>query len=309
MPNNKYNPTRLDADEKSYFFKRQLEHVKRTTYDTKFKNLRAKIFIPVSTEVPSGADTWTWRSYTKVGQAKIISDYAEDFPRVDVYGVENTSKIKSVGDSYGYSIQEIRQAQMAGTPLEQRRADAARRGIEEKLDYLAWFGDTTHNIQGFIGYPGVTNVTVVTGTWSTATPDQIVLDVTTLMNGVTVPTKGKEVPDTLIMPRTQYNIIKDKRMTDGNSKTVLTYLMEVNSVNNPGFMIDAVDELLNQGTGSTQRMYAYVRDPEHLTQEIPQMFEMFDADKKGMSYVVPCHARFGGVSIYYPQSVAYMDGI
>ena len=306
---NDKNPMRLDADEKSVFFKRQLEYVKRNTYDIKYKNLRAKEFIPVSTEIPTGADTWTWRSYDKVGVAKIIADYAHDFPRVDVYAVENTLKIKGIGASYGYSIQEIRASQFAGNQLETRRANTARRSVEEKLDNLAWFGDANYNLQGFIGYPGVTEATVVTGTWATATPDEIVGDVTALMNAITVPTKGKEVPDTLIMPRTQYNIIKDKRMTDGNSKTVLTYLMEVNSVNNPGFMIEAVDELEGQGAAGSQRMYAYMRDPEHLTQEIPQMFEMFDADKEGMEYVIPCHARFGGVCIYYLQAVAFMDGI
>ena len=307
------DPMKLDDAEKQVFFKRQLEHVKRQTYDKKYRNLRAKMFVPVSTDTPSGAEFITWRSYSRVGIAKIIADYAHDFPRVDIYGEEKTSKVFSMGDRFGYSIKEIRRAQVAGLDLNTRRSNAARQGIEELQDRLAWFGDANYNIQGFINYPGITEATLTVGvggnTWALKTPDEIVADITAIMSAVTVPTRGREVPDTIIVPRTQYNILKDTRMTDGDSTTILEYIVNTQRVDNPGFVLSAVDELHQAGAAATQKMMAYVRDPEHLVQEIPQMFEMFDADKKGMEYVVPCHAEFGGVTIFYPNSVAYMDGI
>ncbi len=52
--------------------------------------------------------------------AKIISSYASDLPRADVKGKPTTAIIKSLGDSYGYSIQEMRASgygrQVAGCP-------------------------------------------------------------------------------------------------------------------------------------------------------------------------------------------------
>ena len=62
-------------------------------------------------------------------------------------------KPKDIGDSYGYSIQEIRRAAMAGMPLEARRATAARQAIDDKIDYIAWYGDTATNLKGFLDYP------------------------------------------------------------------------------------------------------------------------------------------------------------
>ena len=145
---------KLDANE-SVFFKRQLEYIKRRTYDTKYKNLKYASLIPVSTEAGPAATQITYRTFSKVGRAKVIADYANDFPRADAFAVENTINVKSVGDSYGYSIQEIRQSQMAGVQLDRRRADAARRAIEEELNSIAWFGDADWGLGGFLTNPNI----------------------------------------------------------------------------------------------------------------------------------------------------------
>ena len=63
---NNQNPLKLDSKETA-FFARELEYVKSGTYDTKYKALKAKQLFPVSNEAPSGADTITYRSYSKGG--------------------------------------------------------------------------------------------------------------------------------------------------------------------------------------------------------------------------------------------------
>ncbi len=299
---------KLDAGETAFFL-RQLEAVKTRTYDTKYKNLKAKLFLPTSSEAPSGADFIVWYSFSKAGQAKVIADYANDFPRVDVYAEENQSKIKSLGDSYGYALKEIRRAQMAGVDLNTRRANTARRAIEELIDDLAWNGDKAFNIQGFLDYPGITEYTLPDPgsgiDWASKTPDNIVADLTGLMSAVSVPTKGREEVNMILLPRTQFNQIKNTRMTDGNDKTIYTYFL----TNNPGVQIEVLDLLSTAGTGSTTRMMGYTKDPNNVTLELPQPFEQLEQDKKGMEYVIPCHAEMGGIIVYYPQSVAFADGL
>ena len=299
---------RLDATETA-FFKRQLEYVKSKTYDTKYRTLKSQMLIPVSNEAPSGADYIVWYSFSKAGIAKIISDYAHDFPRVDVYAKENQSKVFSIGTSYGFSVKEIRRAQMANSNLETRRAETAKRANDEKVDKLCWTGDASRNIQGFFNYPGITSYTLVTGVggflFSQKTSDEIIFDMTGLLSAISVPTNGREEANTILLPREQYNLIKNKRMEGGSDKTVMTFFLS----NNPGVEIFALDELNGAGASGTDRMMAYVRDPEHLTQEIPQPFEQLEEEKTGMEYTIPCHSEFGGVVIYYLQSVAYCDGI
>lgn len=302
------NMMHLDANETA-FFKRQTEYIKSKTYDKKYRQLKSRMLIPVSTEAPSGSDTITWRSYSKVGLAKIIADYAHDFPRVDIYGEENTAKVYGIGASYGYSIKEIRRAQSAGNNLNTKRAEAARQSIEELMDKLAFNGDSDYNLKGFIQYPGITEATLTTGTggntWALKTPDEIVADLTALKLAVSAPTNGREEINQIILPRQQYELIANKRMTDGDSTTILKFFLS----NNPQISVDVLDQLDAAGDSGKDRMMGYVKDPDHLVQEIPQMFEQFDPDKEGMEYVTPCHAEFGGVSIFYTASVAYMDGI
>lgn len=306
----KKNIMRLDANE-SAFFKREIEYVKTKTYDTKYKELKAFSLIPISTEAPSGATEITWRSFSGVGFAKIIADYAKDFPRVDTFGIENTSKIRDLGDSYGYSIKEIRSSRLVGKGLDQRRAATARRAMDELINELAWFGDANYNIVGFIDNPNITEYTVpADGTagklWSGKTPDQIIRDVTGLVDAVVDPTNGKEIPDTLILPYLKYSILANTRVTDGNDKTILTYILE----NNPHIKnIEWVVELKGAGAGATDRMMVYPRDENNLTLEIPQMFEQFDPQVRGMEYQIPCHAETAGVLVYYPLSIAFGDGI
>lgn len=305
------DPFRMDAGE-SAFFTRQLEYVKSQTYDVKYKMLKATSLIPVSTEAPSGADTITYRSFSKIGFAKIISDYANDFPRADIYGEEKTAKVRSIGDSYGYSIKEIRRAQMAQMTLDQRRAEAARRANDEKVDSIAWNGDSETGLQGLINYPGTTEYTIpadgtgASKTWSSKTPDQIVRDVTGLVNAVVNTTNGREAPDTLILPITQYMQLANTRMPYGTDKTIMTFILE----NSPFIKtIDWVVELKAAGVGATDRIMIYTRNPMNLTLEIPQPFEQFSPQQKGMEYEIPCHSETGGVIVYYPLSVAWGDGL
>lgn len=305
------DPMRLDANE-SAFFTRQLEYVKSRTYDTQYQELKATQLLPVSTEAPMGANEITWRSYTGIGQAKIIADYAKDFPRVDVYGTENTVKLKDIGDAYGYSLKEIRQSQYAGARLDQRRASMARRAIDEKIDGIAWNGDDDYNIQGFIDYPGINEYTVPDDAdadgpeWIYKTPDEIIADLSGIVSTIIEATNGKETPDTILLPIAQYLLIANTRMTDGNDKTILKYFME----NNPFITrIEWVTELDGAGASGADRMMCYKNASDKLTLEIPNPFEQFAPQQQGLEYEIPCLATTGGVIVYYPLSIAYGDGI
>ena len=80
--------------------------------------------------------------------AAIINNYATDLPRVDVQGESHTASIKSVGDSYGYNVQEMRASRMAGKSLDARKGAAARRASDYMVNKIAFAGDKKHNLVG-----------------------------------------------------------------------------------------------------------------------------------------------------------------
>jgi hypothetical protein len=308
------SPFRLDANE-SAFFLRQIEHIKSKTYDVKYKELKAFALIPISNEAPSGTPEITWRQYGAVGLAKVIQDYAKDWPRIDVYGTESTSKVKGIGASYGYSIVDIRRAQIAGLPLDQKKANMARRAVEQKINTIALLGLDSHNIKGLVNYPGVTEYTVLADgsgaskLWSSKTPDQIVRDLAGLVAAVVTPTNGVEVPDTLLLPLDKYQYIANTRMGLPSDKTILSFFLDNQKAAGMINYIGWLTELTGAGVGGLDRYMCYKRDEDHLTLEIPQPFEQFDADKQGAEYVIPVHAETAGIIVYYPLAMAWGDGI
>lgn len=305
------NQIQLDANE-SVFFARQLESIKTKTYDVKQKQLKAFTLIPIATDADAGAEQITYRSFTQIGMAKFGSDYMTDSPRAGVYGTEVKRTVHAVRDHYGYSIQEIRRAAMTGTDLVAREAIAARRAIDEKVNTVALLGDTSTNLPGFLNNPNVTAYTVPndgTGTvktWSAKTPDQIIRDIGGLVNAVVVATNGRELPDTLLLPITQYNHIANTPRSTNSDTSILAYILK----NNPYLKsVEWVSELAGAGSGATDRMLCYVKDEDHLTLEIPQPFEQFPPQQRNLAFIVECHERTAGTILYYPASVAVGDGI
>lgn len=306
----------FDSNE-SMFLQRQLDYIKQQTYDIKYAELKARKLIPVSSEADPGAEQIFYRQYDQTGMAKIVSNYGDDLPDADVKGQEFFATVKTLGASYKYNIQEMRAAVYGNVPLEQRRANSARRAIAQKENSLAFFGDANANLVGLFTAPNVTSVTIpATGTgsvtqWSAKTPDQILFDMNLVSNTVVSTSLGVENPDTMLLPLSQFNYVASTARSDYSDKTILNYFLE----NNPYIkQVEWVNELASAGTSGSgsapyARMYAYRRSPEVLTMEVPSDFEQLELEIRNLVYKVPCIERFGGVLVYYPLAIAYGDGI
>ena len=304
------NEIRLDGFEQ-VFFDEQLALVKARTYDVKHKALKALTLLPVSTEQDPGADRIIWRSFDQVGVAKIVSDYANDFPRADVAGDEHISPVRDIGSSYGYSLKEIRRAQKAGVSLDAKRAEACRRAIDEKQDKIAWFGDAKAKLPGFINAEGITEYVAANGaggskTWATKTADEIVADVAGIITAAGEATNGIENPDTLILPLSLYNKLMTTPYGANRDKTILGFIRE----NYPQITrIDWVQDLAGAGAGGSSRVMAYSRDPLKVEVQIPQRLEQFPPQQKGLAFDIICAQSTGGTLVYYPLSVVFCDGL
>jgi hypothetical protein len=301
----------LDADE-SVFFQRELEYIKSKTFDVKYAELKARRLFPLNPEADPGATEITYYQYDQAGMAKIIANYADDLPRVDIKGKKFTSPIKELGAAYGYTIKEIRSSKMANKKIDQRRANAARRAIAQAENRYAFSGDAGTGLPGFLSNPNISSVTIpadgsgASKLWSSKTPAQIIRDLNLVSNTIVSNTKGVETPDTLLLPVDKYTYIASTPRSDNSDTTILKYFLQ----NNPFIKnVDWVNELTGACSGGTDRLLAYRRDPDALTLEVPSDFEQLDVEKRNLEYIVDCIESFGGVIIYYPLSVCYGDGI
>lgn len=319
----KVQSVNLDANE-SAFFARELEYIKARTYDKLYPEYKAQRLIPVETDAGSGAESITYRQYDAVGIMKIISNYADDLPRADVYGQEFTTPVRSLGGSYGYNIQEIRNAQYAGKPLKQRKANAVRTAYEQIVNKIGWFAKSDDpeygGLTGLLYAPNITTATApqdsdTDGTeWIYKTPDEILKDMNDTVANMVELTKGVEVPDTLLLPIKQYSQIATTARSANSDTTILQFFLN----NNPTIKtVEWVNELKDvsplpsapDGSDTADVMVVYRKSTDKLGLQIPQAFEQFPAQERNLEFVVPAHARIGGVVVYYPLSVSILEGI
>jgi len=300
----------LDANE-SIFFLEELEHVKSRSYDVKYPELLARRLFPLSQEVDSGAETIAYETYDHVGAAKIIHSYANDLPALEVSGKKTVRQVYSEGISFGYSLQDIRNAQMAGKSLTNRKANGCRRQMLALENKLAFHGDSTTDIPGFIGSANINAVTIPAGAatttpWDTKTADEILNDVTLMVTAIVDGSNGVESPNTLLLPIEQYTLISTKPRSTTSDTTILEFMLKSNAWISE---VIPVYELKGAGASGKDTMMLYDRNPEKLTLEVPQDVEFLKPQEKALYYEVPVHARTAGVIIYYPKSIAQGDGI
>ena len=177
--------TRFDsAEDASMFFARELDHVKAQSYDVQYPEFTALNLFPISSEADPGAETITYYTYDKSGLAKIIDNYSTDLPRADVKGKPSTALVKSIGDSYGYSAQEMRASRLAGKSLDVRKAESARYSIDHLTNKIAWCGDEESGLMGVLSEgQSIPLYTIGAGSessktsWLEKTADEILYDV------------------------------------------------------------------------------------------------------------------------------------
>lgn len=251
---------------------------------------------------------------------KVISNYASDLPRSDVYGKEFTARVKSLGGAYGYNLQEVRSAAMAGKPLQARKAASVRKANDQAVNRIGWFGDATAGLLGLLNQPNVPAAVVAAGAttgnvrWIGATPKnaaEILADMNNAVTRIDSLTLGVEMPNTMLLPVAQHRKIATTRLDSGTDTTIKEFFLK----NNPQIkMIDSVNELASvnpapSGGATADVMITYDRSPEVLTLEIPQVFEQLPVQERNLEFVVNCHSRIGGVIVYYPLAIDIAEGI
>jgi len=307
---------RLDAGtpNTSVFFARELESIEARVYEVKKREMKSKLYIPVSNRDPAGAETITYRMFDKVGMSQVVSNWSDDIPRADVFGKEYTQPVKSLAISFGYNVQEIEAAMMAGVSLDMMKADAARRGHLEKEDRIAWNGDADSGIKGFLDNENIPTLAVPTGvggyTWALKTADEILLDIGLATSQIKQTSKGVFQANVCLLPRAQYDKIATTPRSSTSDTTILQYVLN----NKAAYGIEEFGvldvELDNRFVGATaDGAVFYERSPEVLEQRIPKNLTPLPVEVRGLEYIINFHARNGGVVVRYPIACLFLTGI
>ena len=308
------------AEDASVFFARELDYVKTKSYDVQYPELTALTLFPISHEADAGAETVTYYTYDKSGMAKIIDNYSTDLPRADVTGTPKTAQVRSLGDSYGYSVQEMRASRLAGKSLDTRKGESARYQIDAATTKLAWAGDEKHGILGVLStgqniplYTLSNNEAGTSTAWKDKTADEILADVNGMAAQVSRTTKHVERPDTLCVPADVYMDISTRRLGE-TGETVLSFLLSKspylkNVVPAAELDHDSKDTNPYAASGSQGVAFLFKNDENKMTLEIPMPFMQHQLQVKNLETIIPCESRVAGMIVYYPMSALIAVGV
>jgi hypothetical protein len=299
--------TEIRNDEVGVFLARELETILARTFEVEYADIKYSQLIPISTEVGSGADSFTYRVFDKQGSMKVIGDKANDLPRADVLRKEVTHPVRSLGASFAYTIQETRAAAMVpGMNLEQRRANAVRRAYEEKVQEIAYFGDAASGMKGLFNNDQVDKL--VPSVWfDAATTDELIQLLNEVPTRVVQNSNMKEMPNTMLVPYNVYRIISTTPRSSTSDTTIMEFFLRTNPMITAIEPINELEASKSGGTLSKDRVFVYDRSPDKLQLHLPQPLEFLPPVRQALEFSVAAHARIGGLSLYYPKSAMVLE--
>ncbi len=291
---------RMDAGE-AIFFARQLDYIKARTYNVKYPTPAGDLLVPRTSELPPWAEAGVYRMYDQVGYAKVIANYADDLPRVDVFGREFRFTVKTIGDSYGYNKAELRASQATGANLDGRRAAAAKRAIDLKINKTAIVGDPPFGLLGILTHPNI-GFTTILGGWAAATGANLMADLMAIYQAVVSQSVGQHIPNLMAMTPAALSAVFTKPMSATDARSVGSVFLE--NVRGPfanaSFKMASAIELIGAGAGPTDMVFCGEVNTENASQEIPQDFEAEPPQLRNLETIINCTARTAGVQVYYP---------
>jgi hypothetical protein len=291
------------------YMARELEYIKEKVFDVEYADIKYSRILPISTDGGPGSDSYTYRVYDKTGSMKLIQDKAKDLPRADVLRREVTHNIRSLGSSFGYTVQETRAAALVpGMSLDARRGMAVRRAYEEVVQEIAYFGDAATGLTGFFNNSQVDRI--VPDEWfdgAGITPDEMLELLNEPGTRLVGNSNMKEMPDTMLVPYNVYRRISTTPRSTTSDTTVMEFFLRTNPMITAIEPINELEATKSGGNLTRDRIITYKRSSEKLELHLPQPLEFFAPQLSGLEYTVPAHARIGGVALYYPKSVIVLE--
>jgi hypothetical protein len=311
-----YGIERLDANE-TQIFGPQLEAISTRLREVKRPELKWRTFVPVTSDAPPGAETWSYYLWDAVGMAEIVANYADDIRRVAASAKKFSYDIETYALGYDYSVLDIERASMAGINYRNRKVDQVRRGFELKWDKIAALGQPGVNQKGLLNNPNVPIFTAASVGGSTVwgssgkSANDVLNDLIAAEDTIFTTTQGVEAPDTLILPLDKYRYIQNTPVFTGAGsrpeETILkVYLARSRFVRDVDWWLPLAKA---DAAGTGPRALLYKRDPEHVHFEMPMPPRELPPQPHNLAIEVNSWARAGGVVFEYPISALYMDGI
>lgn len=208
-----------------------------------------------------------------------------------------------------------------GRSLDQIYDKGLRLNYNKMVDENVYTGFADFGTEGLVNNSNVTssmaalNAGGTSRQWKDKTPDEILNDVNSAITNAWA-NSGYDVdgiPNHIGLPPSLYSYIVGTKVSQAADKSILNYLLENNiaKANGVNLVIVPMRQLIGAGTGSSNRMIAYVNADDKVTFDItvPLSRVLTQPSVADMAYMTAYAGQVGQVKILYTQCIEYVDGI
>lgn len=300
-----------DAAEALAFSVSQLAFTEQGVLERKYRPLQFEELIPLDYSAGPAADTIRYEIMDKTGVGKPYANRADTVPTANVMYADRSMAVKTGAIGYDYTQMELIETAFLKRPINAAKAAAAVEAYRRHINVVALSGESVTGLTGLYNNADVPVGSPLTGTWSTATADEILADINDMIHTVWAATQYNETPDTFLYPPSVSPYLLKPRTTTAD-KTVLEFIQ----ANNVGKLEKGIDITFRAGydlgtagaTGGT-RCVLYTKDPSHVKMHIPVPVQFLAPQLKGLLVQVPGWYKYSGVAFYYPTAALYVDGV
>jgi len=304
----------FDANE-TVFLERELTQLRARMFEVVFPELIARQLMPFATDIAPSAETFSYKIMKPVGEAKFIGHNSKDLPRVDAVASEMLGKVHPIGASYGWDVNELKEAARLNIPLSDVKAKTARTAVERAIDEVLATGNLGDSAQQTgLTLTGMTNSADVIAQgisaglyWFAATPPTptaVLNDLNAMVRTIASRTRNTWNANALLLPTLHYQYASQTPFSTVSGQSILSVFKQNNEsikMIRPWYRLDAA------GVSGVPRGIAYQLDPMVLEGVVPQEFEQLAPEARGLEILINCTARCGGVKIYQPTAMQYID--
>lgn len=328
----------FQTDDEGIFFQRQLEYIQAESYDALYPDLMGREIFDLNTEGGEGINVITYRSYDKRGETAIISGKATDLPRGDISGEEYSIYVKTLGNAFGFSRQELAASKVTGMPLEVRKAEATRRSYEEKVNQIIFFGSPENKLHGLYGGPAEAPWSTVTiqaveegaagkdTTWGGIhkTGDEVIRDLVQALSAMYTDTKKMFSPDKILISVQKKMYLENTPRNNLSDMSLMTWFLANNRFIKSASQFVDINELdgifpdikkgdtisdFDEDGKGVQGFTVMVSGSSNSRVREPFPYMHLPVQYRGLEFEINCYGRFAGLEMIRPAAFQHFTGI
>lgn len=253
-------------------------------------------------------------------EGSLVAGSTDVIPTVQANVNKDIYKVFTWAQGMKIPFVDSQKFQTIGRSIDSMLDKGIRLNYNKTIDQLVYKGFESVGITGLINDPNVTRSNAVNGAsgsakWTEKTVDEILWDINKMITEAWAASEYDEsaIPNHILLPPENYAYLVSTRIGTSGDRNILEYVLENNlaKIKGKDLQIYPCRWLSGAGTGSANRMMAYVNDKDFVYFDLPVPLQraMTQPVALQFAYITVYAAQMGQIKPMYYQPMRYVDGI